>query len=77
MQTVYALLEDNGDGSSSIHWFRDKEIVDALLESDDVEDWCQNEGIPAETLTFPDDLDLKECGFRFVDADFAYVLGEE
>ena len=77
MQTIYALLKDNGDGSSSIHWFRDKEIVDALLESDDVEDWYQNEGIPAETLTLPDDLDLWACGFRFDDSDYAYLLEKE
>lgn len=69
-------MEDNGDGSSSIHWFQNEQIVDAILESDDVETWFQNEGGPAEVLMFPDELDLFACGFRFDDADFAYMLEE-
>jgi hypothetical protein len=48
MQTIYGLINECGDGSSSIHWYR-------------------NEGTPAETLTFPDDLDLAAAGFYFTD----------
>ena len=66
-QTVFGLTRDNGDGSGSIVWFRNKEIVDKVLDSDQYEDFYANEGSPAMTLTFPDDLDLTECGFRFSD----------
>ena len=68
MQTVYGLSSDNGDGSSSIHWFRDKATVDALLDEDSStwkEQYWANEGSAAVTLTFPDDLDLLACGFDF------------
>lgn len=69
MQKVYGLISDHGDGSSSTRWFQNKEIVDAILESDDVEQWYANEGAPAQVLTFPDDLNLVECGFSFDDVD--------
>ena len=69
-QTIYGLISDNGDGSSSMHWFRDQEKVDFLLSDDGDESyWAANEGSPAETLTFPADLDLEAAGFSFNDAD--------
>jgi hypothetical protein len=65
MITVYGLLSDNGDGSGSIHWFTDKDYVDSLLDSDEECDvWYGNEGSPAVTLSFPDDLSLEACGFH-------------
>lgn len=68
-QKVYGITSDNGDGSSSIHWFRSQEKVDALLADDDqCETYGMNEGY-AEELTFPDDLNLETCGFRFSDDD--------
>jgi hypothetical protein len=70
MQTIYGLINDCGDGSSSIHWYRNKEAVDAVLDEDSPdwdESYNQNEGTPAETLTFPDDLDLAAAGFYFTD----------
>ena len=67
MQRVYGLISDCGDGSSSMYWFQNKAIVDAILESDDVEQFYPNEGSPSETLIFPNDLNLKECGFWFAD----------
>ena len=67
MQKVYGLISDHGDGSSSTRWFQDEAIVNAILESDDVEQWYPNEGVPSEVLTFPDDLNLVECGFSFDD----------
>lgn len=74
-QVVYGLSCDHGDGSAGIRWFKDKELVDRLLDEDGGfpdyvwESYCQNEGSPAQTLTFPDDLDLAACGFRFGDDD--------
>jgi len=70
MQTVYGILQDNGDGSSACLWIKDKAIVDKYLDEDfDPERFGINEGCPAETLTFPDDLDLEACGFDFYEDD--------
>lgn len=60
--TIYGLIADNGDGSSSMHWFRTGAEVKVMLEK---EYFFMNEGRPAETLTFPADLDLKAAGFTF------------
>ena len=68
-QIVYGLASDNGDGSSSIRWFKNKNIVDDLLENDHETYGC-NEGCVSEQLTFPAELDLKACGFCFSDSDY-------
>ena len=79
MQTVYGLIADCGDGTSCMVWYRDKEIVDRLLNDDDlyVEQYSANEGSPAETLTFPDDVDLEAAGFSFNDEDIREELADE
>lgn len=46
-----------------MHWFRDEEKVNDLLENDT--DLYMNEGSHVEVLTFPVDLDLTACGFSF------------
>lgn len=69
-QTIYGLIQDYGDGSSGIRWFRNKDKVDKILDDNDP-DWDEsyyaNEGSPSEVLTFPAELDLKYCGFYFDD----------
>lgn len=70
---IYGLMSDNGDGSSSINWFKNKQLVDKILDDGDPYIWGCNEGYPAETLTFPDDLNLEECGFMFSDDDYEKV----
>ena len=69
-QTIYGLTKDYGDGSAGMRWYRNKAIVDAKLD-DSGPDWDEsmyaNEGSPSMVLTFPADLDLKSCGFRFDD----------
>lgn len=69
MQKVFGLVSDGGDGSSSILWFLDEKVVDNLLNDDSeyTEQFYGNEGSPAETLTFPDDLNLVTVGFTFSD----------
>lgn len=67
-QVVYGLNKDNGDGSSRVLFFRDRALVDRLLDVDQYEEFYSNEGSPAITLTFPADLDLVACGFRFSDS---------
>lgn len=66
-QKVYGLISDNGDGSSSIHWFRSKEKVDEMLDEENGHEnyWANDEGGPSVELTLPADLDLKAAGFRF------------
>jgi len=65
-QTIYGIIADYGDGSSGMRWFKDEATVDELLNgSSEHEEYWANEGSPAETLTFPDDLDLEACGFSF------------
>ena len=69
-QTIYGLTQDYGDGSAGMRWYRNKAIVDAKLDEDGP-DWDEsmygNEGTPSMVLTFPADLDLEACGFRFDD----------
>lgn len=71
-QTIYGLISDNGDGTSSMNWFKNKIIVDRLLSDDESEIWYQNEGFPSQKLTFPAELNLEECGFYFSDDDWKY-----
>ncbi len=69
-QTVYGLIQDNGDGSCCIRWYRSRDKVDELLEEDNGhEEFWGNEGSPAETLTFPEGLDLDQCGLHFSDKE--------
>lgn len=69
-QQVYGLIQDYGDGSSGMRWYKNREIAMAKLDEDSP-DWDEsfhaNEGEPNMVLTFPADLDLKACGFRFDD----------
>lgn len=67
MQTIYGLGVNCGDGSYCIRWFRNEELADRLLAE---EDEYMYEDCPTETLTFPADLDLEQCGFSFSDEDY-------
>ena len=66
-QTIYGLIADCGDGSAVMCWFRSLDDVNFLLDEDNGHEqfWAANEGSAAETLTFPADLNLEQCGFRF------------
>jgi hypothetical protein len=66
-QRVYVFTADGGDGSSSVCFTRDVELL-AKLEDEDPESYGGNEGV-ASVLTFPDNLDLEECGFDFMTGD--------
>ncbi len=60
MKTVYMVLSDNGDGSSSAHWVKDREVVDKLQELADDGDqaWASGDGLQVSTVKFPDDFDV-------------------
>lgn len=51
---AWAVICDGGDGSASVHWFSSDDIsiedLSDLLHNN--EELYQNEGSPAETLTF-------------------------
>jgi hypothetical protein len=64
-QIIYGLISLNGDGSNSMNWFKNEKLVDYLLENEHYE-FGGNEG-SCETYTFPDELDLEQCGFRFAE----------
>jgi hypothetical protein len=65
-QTIYGLICDGGDGSAHMRWYRNKQKMYDQLDRDEC---YQNEGSPAETLTFPLALDLEAAGFSFSDED--------
>lgn len=60
-QTVYVFTRDLGDGSNTVGYTRNPEYLDENQNDDDL---AMNEGF-ADTLHFPDDLDLASCGFSF------------
>lgn len=66
-QIVYVFTSDNGDGSSSVCYTRDPNLLSKLEESDP-ESYGGNEGSPSR-LTFPDTIDLETCGFDFMTDD--------
>lgn len=61
VQTVYVFTSDNGDGSASVQYTLDEDLLDRLGESDE---FNMNEGY-SDVLTFPADFDLKAAGFSF------------
>lgn len=71
-QFVYVFTSNNGDGSASVCYTRDVELL-AKLEDEDPESYGGNEGV-SSVLEFPDSLDLEECGFDFMSDD---LDGEE
>lgn len=67
---IYGLICDSGDGSAYLRWYKNKNVVDKLLDEDSGnEEFYMNEGSPSEELTFPDDFDLEAAGFTFSDGD--------
>ena len=58
-QVIYGLVSDNGDGSASMDWFRDPDLMNAVLTKvKGIPDWLwegylQNEGSPQPTPDVP------------------------
>lgn len=57
-QIVYVFTRGNGDGSASVEYTQDPDLLDRLMD-DDCESYGMNEGY-ADELTFPDDVDLSK-----------------
>lgn len=74
-QEVTVFSSNNGDGSASICFTLEKNLVDRL-ERHDPEGYGHNEG--GSKLYFPHTLNLVDCGFTFVDSnDFNFSDDEE
>lgn len=73
MQHIFGLVAYFADGSSGIHWFRNQQLVDRILNSEAAE-ICEVYGFgnpdPAIALMFPADLNLEDCGFSFMDKHY-------
>lgn len=67
MQFIYGLIEDLGDGSACVRWFRNPDIVEDIKED---EEYYQS-SYGSLILQFPDGLNLEECGFSFNDTYFS------
>ena len=70
MKTIAYITSDNGDGSTSVLFFQDVELAQELLELDIDDFRCCN---AASYLTFPDVIDLDQCGFNFVDDEIRWM----
>ena len=73
---IYGVISDSGDGSSCVIFFKDRELVDKIMEADP-ERFYANEGSPAFTLNLPDNIDLKEVGITLDDEEFESYIKEE
>lgn len=68
MQKVYVFVSDGGDGSASVCFTQDPNLL-SILEEEDPESFGLNEGGYSDVLTFPADLDLKAAGFAFYEGE--------
>jgi hypothetical protein len=75
MKTIYGLVVTSED-AACMHWFIDKELVDAILNSNIIR-YHNNINTPQETFVFPDDFDLEECGFQLLADEYLDEIREE
>lgn len=61
-QKIYGIIFSTSPASATVGWYRSKYTALASFEEDDED----NEDLII-TLTFPNELDLETCGFRFRD----------
>lgn len=62
MLHVYVFTSDNGDGSASVQYTLDEDLLERLQEED--ESYNMNEGY-SDILTFPAGFDFEAAGFSF------------
>jgi hypothetical protein len=66
MQTIYLVLSDCGDGSSTINWFRNTTLERLHNLADNFPDrWSSGDGLQFQELTFPDDFDFEAIGVKY------------
>lgn len=60
--TLFAVITDNGDGSNSIWWVTDPQVLDKMQElADDGDDqFASGDGLQVRSYRFPEGFDLDE-----------------
>lgn len=69
MKNLYGILADGFDGSASLFWFEDKELVDELLSADTalaLEALSINEGVYSQVLTLPSETSWESIGIKHI-----------
>lgn len=61
MKTIYMVIANCGDGSNSIDWVLDKEVIDRMEELADEGDerYSSGDGLQVNKVKFPDDFDVE------------------
>ena len=84
MKSVFAVLKDCGDGSSTIEWYKDftREAVESLCDPDKDESYSSGDGLQITELKFPDEFDLNSIkgiywSPEIDDDDLDYYPGDE
>lgn len=54
------VIVNNGDGSNSIHWVKDAEVLEKMqqLADDGDENYASGDGLQSRSIVFPDDFDV-------------------
>lgn len=64
MPTIYMVIRDNGDGSQSTEWVKDKVVIDKMEDMvNNGTDWkaeayMSGDGLQVTSVKFPDDFDV-------------------
>lgn len=81
---IYILISDNGDGSSSINYVNDPEIINKLNDLDDRGlldyDNCagvDGDGFHYDTITVPDTCTEESLGIKFSSLEQLYSGSDE
>lgn len=75
---VNIVIYNNGDGSSSLKFFKETDywfLRDLDDLTDDYEGWGSGDGVQVTALNFPDNFDLSSLGVDWSDNDIAYLKG--
>lgn len=61
MSHIYMVITNNGDGSNSIEWVTDDNVIDRMedLADDGDERYASGDGLQVNTLLFPDGFDIQ------------------
>jgi len=60
MKNIHMVITYNGDGSNSIQFVQDQEVLDRMEElvDEDSETYSSGDGLQVTSLEFPEDFDL-------------------
>jgi hypothetical protein len=60
MTKIHMVITNGGDGSNSIEWVLDEDVLDKMEEraDDGDEGYASGDGLQTRKLVFPDDFDL-------------------